>query len=718
MTEVAAGSEDATVTPQAQQPPPPAIELERAVGYNAGYGNCCADKAGDRYYYLSGGCVVQGSLTDPTQQDFMRGTEDEAGLMCVGDGTIVAAQTAGTNPDVVVWDVSAAQRRLRFRVTEHDHGVAAIALSADGRLLLTVGGGEDRRAVAWDAATGGMVAVTQLPAAPGDDGATAACCAWGRVEDAKRRATDAYQFAVPYGGAVFRCSLNPYEGGAGGGGCGGLTPLRTSTANIVRRWTSAVFSVHGDLLFLGSETGDVCVLGTRDGVCLAATRVFDSAVRFLAVEGGTGPGSGPPSTTTASSSDPAPFQYSQFGEHAVRSTTLRAGSAAGDLHTLHLSDHRSAKLATTLRHRLPGGVNSISPFPGGVVAGTCAGGVFRVDDCAGAAAGSADLAVTRLVSAPLGAVTALAYHPTRSDTFASGSADGLFRMWDLSTYFELCSGGVGSGDGRRVRGTLPAAGHLREGAVRGGGEQGGALLCIAHVGQTDTVVTGWGDGGVRCFDALDGELHWEVREAHQGAVTAVVVASNLSFFATAGERGEVKVWSLRSRTLVRELAEHRGPVTGLQLFNDDAHLLSSSHDRSILTWDLATGQRAATNLLQMGQVHAVHLCRNQQNFLSTGSDRRVSLWDTRQHEPVRQAAVASAYRDVTATALSGAHSDRFFATGGTDQVVTLWDMHKFAPVQTGVAHTATVNKLAFAPDDRQLLSCSNDRSIMVWNLYS
>eukprot|EP01063_Lacrimia_lanifica_P003319 TRINITY_DN11764_c0_g1_i1.p1 TRINITY_DN11764_c0_g1~~TRINITY_DN11764_c0_g1_i1.p1 ORF type:complete len:702 (+),score=226.37 TRINITY_DN11764_c0_g1_i1:67-2172(+) len=686
----------------------PALELEHIIGFNAGYGHCATHPSGESLYYLAGGNVICESTTSVHEQTFMRGTDGEAGLMCLSTSGrfLVTAQTTGGCPDAVVWDM--VTKTVKFRVSEHEHKLAAMAMSSDEKLLLTVGGREDRRIVVWDVASGGIVSLSHLSSA--EHGAEATACAWGgEVEDVKRRKTGQYQFAIAIGCHLHRYTLNPREAGS-------IAMQRTAIGNVARKWTSLAYAGTGDLLFAGSETGDVTVISTLEGTGLKTLKVFNAGVRYIAVHAtqvaanGTGDGGD------------GGFRYARFGGHATRSTTLTLGGGGGQVVTGVVADHANPTFKPQEEWTLSGAATALSLSAKGVTAGTGAGNVFSLT--------SGDPHPHKLITSALGEVHCVAYHPYQSDRFATGSADGVFRMWDLSGYSEICHGAVGCGEGRRARGTQPANTTLREGNFGGqgsgaAGRQGGlapavaAPRCIAHVGQTDTAVTGWSDGAIRCFDTIDGEMHWDVPNAMAGAVTDLCVTQNLNNFVTSGEHGEVKVWNLKTHTLAMELKEHKSKITGLQLCADDRHLLSCSKDRSILTWDLTTGQRVATNMLSMGQIHSMFLCANQNNFLTTGSDRKVSLWDLRQAEPVRQVDIhQNVYSETMAYTISGSHDGRFFATGGNDQVVTLWDQATLRPIQQGVAHTSPVSQVRFAPDDRQLLSCGGDRCVMVWNLYA
>lgn len=101
---------------------------------------------------------------------------------------------------------------MLHRFTEHEHGVAAVALSADERLLLTVGDEQDRRVFVWDLSNGGVVATTGLSHLFNQGEEVADCCWGGRIRDVKRREGAEYQFCILCGNRVLRYRVNPASG--------------------------------------------------------------------------------------------------------------------------------------------------------------------------------------------------------------------------------------------------------------------------------------------------------------------------------------------------------------------------------------------------------------------------------------------------------------------------------------------------------------------------
>ena len=94
--------------------------------------------------------------------------------------------------------------------------------------------------------------------------------------------------------------------------------------------------------------------------------------------------------------------------------------------------------------------------------------------------------------------------------FATASADGTVRLWDLSDYSVTCKGFCR--DGREP-------------------------TCIGFA--LECLLVGWRDGKVRCFDSENGKMLWQIPDVHRGGVTSLAVSHNQRFVVTGGEQGEV-----------------------------------------------------------------------------------------------------------------------------------------------------------------------------------
>lgn len=107
-----------------------------------------------------------------------------------------------------------------------------------------------------------------------------------------------------------------------------------------------------------------------------------------------------------------------------------------------------------------------------------------------------------------------------SDWFVSVDEAGNVKTWDLSEYKSIFT-------------TTPA--------------KSGASSCFVAK-DDETILTGWKDGFIRCFNPATKSLAWEVVGAHRGSVTALYADQN--YILSGGQDGAVRIWARASRKLL------------------------------------------------------------------------------------------------------------------------------------------------------------------------
>jgi WD40 repeat protein len=110
-----------------------------------------------------------------------------------------------------------------------------------------------------------------------------------------------------------------------------------------------------------------------------------------------------------------------------------------------------------------------------------------------------------------------------SNLFAAIDESGALKIWDLSEYKSVVT-------------LLPSK------------VTGGVSCFIAKDDQT--VMTGWRDGFLRCFDIQKRAQLWEINNAHRGAITSIYADEN--YILTGGQDGAVRVWARQNRKLLAQ----------------------------------------------------------------------------------------------------------------------------------------------------------------------
>lgn len=103
-------------------------------------------------------------------------------------------------------------------------------------------------------------------------------------------------------------------------------------------------------------------------------------------------------------------------------------------------------------------------------------------------------------------------------------------------------------------------------------------------------------------------------------------------------------------------------------------------------------------------------------LVTAGQGSPILFWDCDAKDPV--ASIAYPYKVLT---LKISPSGKHLAFGTETNEVFVYSMDglsNFTFLGKGLGHSAPVNKIAWSPDEKQIVSVSADSSIAVWNFYA
>ena len=180
------------------------LHLRHALGYNGTIPKSTIIHPNlKNYLYIAGSVIVLAELNDANSQEFLRGHDDEITSMTLShSGSLIASGQLGINSDLIIWGFE--ERKIIFKLAEHDFRIDLIKFSQDDKLLYSSGNLEDKKAIVWDTSTGYIVATCStcpLKTVAMD---------WGfKVRDNRNMPTDSYQFATCGDTEVYLWELNP-----------------------------------------------------------------------------------------------------------------------------------------------------------------------------------------------------------------------------------------------------------------------------------------------------------------------------------------------------------------------------------------------------------------------------------------------------------------------------------------------------------------------------
>jgi WD40 repeat protein len=232
-----------------------------------------------------------------------------------------------------------------------------------------------------------------------------------------------------------------------------------------------------------------------------------------------------------------------------------------------------------------------------------------------------------------------------------------------------------------------------------------------------------------------------------------------TYLAAVGVKYTVRVWNADTFALLGVLGElvgHYDTVTGLSFSPDSRFLASSAYDGTVILWNLSemaeeisfderhpvlgisfstTGELLAVQI--SGQINIRHLgsqsiqkviyCKsrcvssvcfsadNKRIFTSritADHENMVRVWDVCTGEPVLS--IEHCQEDIAHIAASPTGDTA--ATAYVGGAIIIWDI--LSGVQRGRmhGHTATVNCICFDSTGDELVSCSSDSTVYIWNV--
>lgn len=230
----------------------------------------------------------------------------------------------------------------------------------------------------------------------------------------------------------------------------------------------------------------------------------------------------------------------------------------------------------------------------------------------------------------------------------------------------------------------------------------GRLLAVAHFkGQTAVL---WDVASQRRIGHVS---------AHAKACRGVKFSPDGKLIATSGSDGNVQISDVSTGKRIRLfpiLADDS--KASLAFHPTKAILATARHD--LRFFDLQNGKQI--DLLAAGptnDVQSVVFSPDGKRLALGMENGQVSIWDFVTGRLLRRFQQHSASAGIMVLCFS--HDGLFLASGGYDDLVVLYDLRKGVSTRLE-GHTDRVFGLAFAPDDKTLVSTSWDGSIRFWSL--
>jgi WD40 repeat protein/serine/threonine protein kinase len=278
---------------------------------------------------------------------------------------------------------------------------------------------------------------------------------------------------------------------------------------------------------------------------------------------------------------------------------------------------------------------------------------------------------------------------------AGASDDGLVRIWD------------------------PAGTAISVWSVASAGE----ILSLVASPDDQTLAVGLSDGRIKLIDSVSGPL----AEAEQPVLAGKLDGAAQILFSPDGGRlvvggvssNKFELWDVAERKLDRTIEFGPGVARSAAISRDGRYLAYATGEQTLVVVDTKTAAITAEYRGHTERVGALRFTDDGRAVVSASDDRTVKLWDV----PGERVPRLIAGDDLKTLAVSFSHDGRTAAVAGFGGAIQLHRLQADAANETAggksttlTGHAAAVRALRFLPGDKQLLSCSEDNSVRLWDL--
>lgn len=163
-------------------------------------------------------------------------------------------------------------------------------------------------------------------------------------------------------------------------------------------------------------------------------------------------------------------------------------------------------------------------------------------------------------------------------------------------------------------------------------------------------------------------------------------------------------------TAVTTLDRHLAPVTALCFSRDGRVLMSGSNDNTIIMWDSIFRFKKMFEG-HTGKINALLIDPSRRFLISGSEDRQIILWNIETGKLVKKVDNIFAV-----TAFAQSNDIRSLYVSGNEPTIKQYAIGSWQVSRSFLGHTDVVNDIAISPNNKYMISGSNDKTARIWDL--
>jgi len=197
-------------------------------------------------------------------------------------------------------------------------------------------------------------------------------------------------------------------------------------------------------------------------------------------------------------------------------------------------------------------------------------------------------------------------------------------------------------------------------------------------------------------------------EGHTSIITCMEVSKNERICLTCTQNKAVKLWDLESCTEVISFVGHSDVIWAITMTADNKHFLTGSKDRTIKIWSL--NPRCEEKILSFPErIESIAVTAD---YLILATRKDIRLWSIAENQEL--AVMQGHTEEINEFAITP--NQKFLLSSSDDKSVKLWDLATRKEIHTFTGHSKLTYRLAVTPDGKFFFSASWDITLKQWNI--
>lgn len=229
------------------------------------------------------------------------------------------------------------------------------------------------------------------------------------------------------------------------------------------------------------------------------------------------------------------------------------------------------------------------------------------------------------------------------------------------------------------------------------------------------VTEGW-DNTAKLWDVGSGKII-RTFSGHAEGVTSVAISADGRYVVTGSYDGTAKLWEAGSGKEIQtfsghSLYGHPEGVNSVAISGDARYVVTGSNDRTAKLWDLSSGREIRTFSGHSSHVSSVAISSDGRYVVTGSWDNTAKLWDLGSGKEIRTFSGHSHWVNSVAISSDG----QYVVTGSGDGTAKLWDLSSGCEIRTFSGHSSSINSVAISATGRRVVAGGRDAKTIIWNL--